>query len=236
MIITACEFNQGLDVRLQDGKHHMTQPDSLLNMGRTKSVTLFSALMFYVVKRSNISAHNAFIRVESRAACHRKREREGGGFTLLTFPALSPPVCDALLLLLKEGWCKVHHGNRGIWWQEAFYEVARADITHPIMQSSQQLPPWNKTLFGDLTRTETSHTHSCVESVSWTLKLIRYCNLKIPGHRKKTTAGLSSFLKTRLYAVTVSAIFSRSSEMSVTADVGQDAWFGCLLPATAPPR
>lgn len=82
MIITACEFNQGLDVRLQDGKHHMTQPDSLLNMGRTKSVTLFSALMFYVVKRSNISAHNAFIRVESRAACHRKRERERGGDSL----------------------------------------------------------------------------------------------------------------------------------------------------------
>lgn len=108
MIITACEFNQVLNVRLHDGVHHMTLPDSLLDMENQKSDTLFSTLMFYVVKRSNISAHNAFVRVQSRAGCHREREREGE-FTLLTFPALSPSVCDALLLLLKRG---LHQGAR----------------------------------------------------------------------------------------------------------------------------
>lgn len=74
MIITACELNQRLNDRLQDGKHHMTRPDSLLNMEKTKRDTLFSRLMCDVVKRSSISAHNAFIREESGAAA---TDREG---------------------------------------------------------------------------------------------------------------------------------------------------------------
>lgn len=45
----------------------------LIEHGKTKSGTLLSALMFYVVKRSNISAHNAFISLQSRAGCHRER-------------------------------------------------------------------------------------------------------------------------------------------------------------------
>lgn len=48
-------------------------------MEKLKPDTLFGLLMFYVVKRSNISAHNAFIRVETRAGCHTQRERERDG-------------------------------------------------------------------------------------------------------------------------------------------------------------
>lgn len=138
-----------------------------------KKDSLFCTLMFYVVKRSNISAHNTFIRVESRAvATEKDRERGGwGGSFFSTFPALSPAVCDALLLLIQ-CLCKVHHGSIGIWWQETFCEVVRADITHPIMQSSKQLQFWNKTrnsfsVF--LTWAETSHAHSRLDSVSWQL-------------------------------------------------------------------
>lgn len=40
----------------------------LIKIGKIKSDTL----MFYVVKRSNISAHSAFIRVESRRLPHRQ--------------------------------------------------------------------------------------------------------------------------------------------------------------------
>lgn len=65
----------------------------LIKIGKIKSDTL----MFYVVKRSNISAHSAFIRVESRRLPHR--DSETGEFTLSTFPALSSLVSDALLLL-----------------------------------------------------------------------------------------------------------------------------------------
>lgn len=61
-----------------------------------------------------------------------------GEESTLTFPALSPSVCDLRPLLL-ERLCKVHDGSRGIRWQEAFWEVVRADITHPIMQSCKQL-------------------------------------------------------------------------------------------------
>lgn len=164
-MISTCEFNHmiecspwwqwssGLNDRPQQGKHHMTQTGSLLKM-ENKCDTLFSLLMFYVVKRSNISALDALISVESRAAWETETERKVGGwrvFLLFWHPPLCHQRSDTLLLLFKKkkkktGFGKVHHGNRGIWWQEAFWEVARADITHPIMQCSKQLPVWNKTL------------------------------------------------------------------------------------------
>lgn len=109
--------------------------------GKTKTNTFFSRLMFYVVKRSNISAHNAFIRVESRAGCHKER----GGIHSFNIPCFVTVGLWRSSSFVKRGLRKVHHGNRGIWWQEAFCEVARAHIKHPIMQSSQQLLLWNKT-------------------------------------------------------------------------------------------
>lgn len=44
--------------------------------GKTKTDKLFSALVFNVVKRNNISAHSTFISAESRAGCHADRERD----------------------------------------------------------------------------------------------------------------------------------------------------------------
>lgn len=182
MIITACEFNQALNDRLQDGKHHMTQPDSLLNMAKQK-VTRSPARSRFMQWKEATFQHVTPLsgwRAEPAAT-------ERGEFTRLTFPALSPPGCDALLLLLNWGLRKVHHGNRGIWWREAFCEVARADITHPIMQSNQQLPLGNKhaTFYGLLTWTEASRSHSCDESVSWASKLVRYCNFTFLGTENK---------------------------------------------------
>lgn len=100
MVIAACEFDQRLSVRLQAGKHHMTARQ-LIKIGKIKGDTLCGTLMFYVVKRSNISAHSAFIRVESRRL--PRRDSETGEFILSTFPDLSSLVSDALLLLLNEG-------------------------------------------------------------------------------------------------------------------------------------
>lgn len=74
------QWSSGLSDRPQQGKHHMTQTGSLLKM-ENKCDTLFSLLMFYVVKRSNISALDALISVESRAAWETETERKvGGGF------------------------------------------------------------------------------------------------------------------------------------------------------------
>lgn len=100
-MIAACEFDQRLSVRLQAGKHHMTARQ-LIKIGKIKSNTLCGMLVFCVVKRSNISAHSAFIRAESRRLPHRDSETRGE-FTLSTFPALSSLVSDAFLLLLNEG-------------------------------------------------------------------------------------------------------------------------------------
>ena len=177
---------------------------------------------FYVVKRSNISAHSAFISVESSAGRHRERERERE-FTLLTFPALSPSVCGALLLLLKRGLRKVHHGNRGIWWQEAFCEVAGADITHPIMQSSQQLPLGNKTcnfFIGFLLEVKRHTAIHAAESVSWTSRLYLITEILL-GREKEINVILM-----QLQAV----LFSPDAEKChFTVDVGQEAQSGRLM-------
>lgn len=183
---------------------------------------------FYVVKRSNISAHSAFISAEP-ATTQKERERERE-FTLLTFPALSPSVCGALLLLLKRGLRKVHHGNRGIWWQEAFCEVAGADITHPIMQSSQQLPLGNKTrnfFTGFLLEVKRHPAIHAAESVSWTLRL--YLIIRNTSRHRKGN-------KHNLDAVTGCIIFSRCREMSFYSRCGSGS--SVRTPggaATAPP-
>lgn len=115
-MISTCEFNHmiecspwwkwssGLNDRPQQGKHHMTQTGSLLKM-ENKCDTLFSLLMFYVVKRSNISALDALISVESRAAWETETERKVGGwrvFLLFWHPPLCHQRSDTLLLLFKK--------------------------------------------------------------------------------------------------------------------------------------
>lgn len=159
MIITACEFNRELERQAAGWKTSRDTARQFIEYGKKKNkVTLFGALMFYVVKRSNISAHNAFIRESTRP-------RTETGIHSFDIPCFVTAALWRSPPFVKRGLRKVHHGNRGIWWQEAFCEVARADITHPIMQSSKQLPSWNKTrnsqfFFGFLTCSETSHTHS----------------------------------------------------------------------------
>lgn len=117
-------------------------------------------------------------------------------------------------------------------WSELTLHILLCNLTNSCKS-------WNKTrnsfFFGLLTQTETSRSHSCVESVSWCLRPDRYCNLIIPRHRKQKQACLSSW-ESVFFAFTLSVIFSRDSEMSVSVDVGQDARFGRLLPATVPPR
>ena len=156
----------------------------------------------------------------------RERERE---FTLLTFPALSPSVCGALLLLLKRGLRKVHHGNRGIWWQEAFCEVAEADITHPIMQSSQQLPLGNKTrnfFTGFLLEVKRHAAIHAAESVSWPFRL--YLIIQNTSRHRKGN-------KHNLDAVTGCIIVSRCREMTFYSRCGSGSSVRMPGAATAPP-
>lgn len=153
-MMAACEFDQRLGVRRRAGKHHMTARQLMKN-GKTKSDTLCSLLMFYVVKRSNTSAHNACIRVESRRPPHRASET--GGNSLSTFPALSSLVSDALLLLLNEGCARCIMGTEEF--DDRKHFVRRPDqaltnfLCNPANSCTKHIIPC-----GPLTQTKTSHT------------------------------------------------------------------------------
>lgn len=174
------QWSSGLNDRPQQGKHHMAQTGSLLKM-ENKCDTLFSLLMFYVVKRSNISALDALISVESRAAWETETERKVGGwrvFLLFWHPPLCHQRSDTLLLLFKKK--KKKQGlERCIMGTEEFDDRKHferwPELTLHILlcnvANSCQCGTKHSSLKGFLTRSKTSHRHSCVESVSWVMKL-----------------------------------------------------------------
>lgn len=86
----------------------MTPADGLLSVEKG---TVTHTLMIYVVKRTHVSAHNAFISTESGAGCQGAGQKRG--IQCFDIPALSPLVCDAPLLLLKkkEGWTRCIMGT-----------------------------------------------------------------------------------------------------------------------------